>query len=163
MKKKLLLVLLFVLPLIVVLSCIPSPAPEVEITTFSNYNIDVLPGDTLGFVDTVGFEVKNGVDAILQGMYIDYYKAYDSLHQEKFTTTHYYALGTFLPASSDSDTIEIYLYNFPIPMRDAVNGLYADTSIRSMRGTIHFIITDAYGNGKRIDLTHDIGIWRLDK
>ena len=163
MKKKLLLVLLFVLPLIVVLSCIPNPAPEVEITTFTQYKFSVLPGDSLGFIDTLGFEVKNGVDAILQGMYIDYYKSYWDGHEQKFTTTHYYALGTFLPASSDSDTIKVYLLNFPVPMKDAVNALYADPNIRSMRGTMHFIITDAYGNGKRIDLTHGIGIWRLNK
>ena len=112
-------------------------------------------------VDTVTFWVRNGVEAIVDGYYCEFYRGTGFGEENEFLyqSPKYSNIGLFLPTTSRrEDTLKVHLYGWPIRVREAVKMMYSesmDTVWQSVQVRVHFYGRDAYGEDKEFEVTKD--------
>ena len=144
--------------------------------------IDTLPSlitDTIWFipldhyysdvtVDSVTFWVKNGVESYVNGYYCEFYRS-SAVGQENeflYQSPKYSDLSLLLKTSTTKeDTIRVSLYDWAIRVREAVKMMFSepyDTNWQTVQVKVHFYGEDAYGDGKKFDVTQDFMLYRSD-
>lgn len=124
---------------------------------------DTLPPDTFrvrmlryrAIIDSISFVIKNKVDVMIRGYYIEFFKETDVDTPKRLYITPYYAIG---PIIWGSDTTTYTLFDLPIPCWNASVHLETDTTIGSIRMHVVFYGEDIYNNRNIEGATADFGL-----
>ncbi|MEA1913247.1 MAG: hypothetical protein U9N06_05375 [candidate division WOR-3 bacterium] len=118
-------------------------------------------------VDSVTFWVKNGVESYVNGYYCEFYQS-SAVGQENeflYQSTKYSDLSILLKTSTaKEDTIRVSLYDWAIRVREAVKMMYSEPydNWQTIQVKVHFYGEDAYGDGKKFDVTQNFMLYRSD-
>lgn len=136
-----------------------------NITTdqFRTYTFSIIAPDTFlvtmlryrAIIDSLSFIVKNRVDVMIRGYYIQFYAETDVDTPAHLYTTPYYAIG---PIIWGSDTSSYTIYGVPIPCWDASVHLYTTPTLGSIRMHVVFYGEDIYNNRNIEGATADFGL-----
>ncbi len=136
-----------------------------NITTgeFRTYSFSTLGTDTFlvtmlryrAIIDSLCFIVKNRVDVMIRGYWIEFYEETDVDTPAHLYTTPYYAIG---PIIWGSDTTTFTIYGFPIPCWDASVHLHTTPSLGSIRMHVVFYGEDIYNRRNIEGATADFGL-----
>jgi len=110
-------------------------------------------------IDSIAFIVRNKVDAMIRGYYINFYAEDDIDHPTFLYSSPYYALG---PIIWGSDTTTYVIYNLPLPCWDASLYLENHPTLGSIRMEVVFYGEDIYNNRNFTASTH-IGLYHAKK
>lgn len=130
------------------------------LVTLYHYYSDVV-------VDSVTFWVKNGVESYMNGYYCEFYRS-SAVGQENeflYQSPKYSDLSILLKTSTaKEDTIRVSLYDWAIRVREAVKMMYKEPydNWHTIQVKVHFYGEDAYGDGKKFDVTQNFMLYRSD-
>lgn len=119
-------------------------------------------------VDTIIFRVRNGVEAIVDGYYVEFYRGMQAGedNEKLYQSPKYSDLDLFIEAPLNlTDTLETYLLFWPIRVRKAVKKMYSepfDTAWQAVQARVHFYGTDAYGDDTEFDVIKDFSLIRAE-